>query len=163
MITQKQIQEMQKNRFAKLDQIQKQCVFDVDDNCWHLHCADEGWLHDVMQRIYPPRTEHIAFFIKSAEVHLRSALQIEPLANMDWLWIDMLKAFPIPEDNEVLLSWQRHHGGAGHLPTDINNYKTISSWLQKGIRTHYAVVIVKILKEMYHPTDPNGFRCDPPY
>jgi len=163
MITQEQIQEMQKNRFAKLDQIQKQCVFDADNKYWHLHYANEGWFYDVMERIDQPKTQHIAFFIKSAEVFLRSALQTEPLANMDYLWVDMRKAFPLPDDYDMLRDWVVKHGSLEYLPTFTNNKDTVISWLQIGMKAHYSAVATEILREMFHPTDPNGLRCDPPY
>ena len=162
MITQEQIQEMQKNRFAKLDQIQKQCVFDVDDKYWHLHCADEGWFHDVVQRLHMTKTQHIAFFIKTAEVFLRSALQTEPLANMDHLWVQMRKAFPLPEDHDMLRDWVVKHGNLGYLPLYFKEQDTVVSWLQIGMKTHYSVVATEILREMFHESDPNGLRCEPP-
>ena len=163
MITQEQIQEMQKNRFAKLDQIQKQCVFDVDDKYWHLHCADEGWLHDVVQCLHMTKTQHIAFFMKTAEVFLRSALQTEPLANMDHLWVDMRKAFPAPDDYDMLRDWAVKHGNLGHFPLYFKEHDTVVSWLQTGMKDHYSVVATEILKEMFHSSDPNGLHCDPPY
>ena len=165
IIPPEQIKEALKNRYAKLERIQMQCLFhhgnEVDPDFWMFHTGNpkEDWLQDLVD-LLGNRTHHTVKFLTGARIWLQATLPAYPLANVDWLMIEMIKSFTPEEDDKDLRRWLKDNGGHGWLPTDRDLELSTRKFLQVGQLNHYMWVIGILLDDLY-PN--NEIRCEPPY
>lgn len=171
-ITHKQVQQALLNRSAKLDRIQRQCVYHYDNapdpDYWAAHTEEGGWLDDIFKKICltggrPRPTHHQVAMVVGAAIHLRTLIAVHPLANADWIMIELINAFPEVDDNTEVIRWWKENKGytwVDYKDSAAQEAITVHEWMYQGMVNQYKTVVGVLLDDMW-PN--NEIRCEEPY